>query len=224
MKESSKAVMRRLGDSRFARRWFIGDGIDIGAGGDPLSLYAEFFPLMRSLRIWDQPDGDAQVMAGVPDAAFDFVHSSHCLEHLVDPREGLRNWLRILKPGGHLVMLVPDEDLYEQGQFPSTWNGDHKWTFTICKHRSWSKRSINILDMVREAAPTVQCLKIELLDSSFRYRLPRFDQTMTPVGESAIELVLRRRTVEEIQAGGLKFPPGQISPQAFQLLTGFKLG
>ncbi|MGH1556812.1 hypothetical protein ACRAWD_01360 [Caulobacter segnis] len=34
-----------------------------------------------------------------------------------DPKEALENWLRILKPGGHLVCLIPDEDLYEQGVF-----------------------------------------------------------------------------------------------------------
>ncbi len=32
MAECSKAVARRLHDSRFATRWFVGDGIDVGAG------------------------------------------------------------------------------------------------------------------------------------------------------------------------------------------------
>ena len=39
---------------------------------------------------------------------------------------------------------VPDEDLYEQGQFPSTYNVDHKWTFTILKTTSWSPCSLNL--------------------------------------------------------------------------------
>jgi hypothetical protein len=42
----------------------------------------------------------------------------------------------VLKPGGHLVCLVPDEDLYEQGMFPSTFNDDHKRTLTIAKKKS----------------------------------------------------------------------------------------
>ena len=33
MHECSKAVARRLHDARFATRWFVGDGIDVGAGG-----------------------------------------------------------------------------------------------------------------------------------------------------------------------------------------------
>jgi hypothetical protein len=36
MYETSKAVMRRLHDNRFATRFLVGDGIDIGAGTDLL--------------------------------------------------------------------------------------------------------------------------------------------------------------------------------------------
>lgn len=194
MHETSKAVMRRLHDSRFATRYFVGSGIDIGAGKDAMGQYKEFFPAMQACRAWDLPDGDAQVLANVPDASFDFVHSSHCLEHMRDPSEALHHWLRVLKPGGHLVAIVPDEDLYEQGVFPSTYNSDHKWTFTISKPASWSPSSVNLTDLLARLSAQAQPLKIETLDASFRYRTggKRFDQTMTPVGECAIEFVLRK--------------------------------
>jgi hypothetical protein len=65
MHETSKAVMRRLHDIRFATRYFVGDGIDIGSGPDPLSQYAEQLPLMRSCRDWDLKDGDAQILASL---------------------------------------------------------------------------------------------------------------------------------------------------------------
>lgn len=195
MHETSKAVMRRLHDSRFLSRYFIGDGIDVGAGEDSLGQYAELFPFMVSCRAWDLADGDAQLLQGVPDASLDFVHSSHCLEHLHDPEEALRNWLRVLRPGGHVVFLVPDEDLYEQGVFPSTFNADHKWTFTLHKDRSWSPRSINVVDLLAKVADAATPLKMELLDATHRLRVqpPRADQTLTPVGECAIEVVLRKR-------------------------------
>ena len=85
MKECSKAIPRRLAHPNFARRYFVGDGIDIGGASDPLALYAGLFPLIRSVRTWDLDDGDAVHMAGVADGSYDFVHSSHCLEHLTDP-------------------------------------------------------------------------------------------------------------------------------------------
>ena len=202
MKELSKSIPRRLREPDFVRRYFVGDGVDIGVKPDPLCLYLEFFPLMRTVRTWDMEDGDAQFMASVADDTFDFVHSSHCLEHLNDPREGLVNWLRIVKPGGYVIVTIPDEDLYEQGLFPSTFNRDHKVTFTLFKHNSWSAKSINVLDMVAGLGPAAQPIKLELLTSSYKFDLPRFDQTSSPVGESAIEIVLRKRLPREIAAGG----------------------
>lgn len=199
MNESSKSIFGRLRDSRYATRYLVGDGIDIGAGNDPLGVYGEFFPLMKSCRGWDWPDGDAQEMATIADASFDFAHSSHCLEHMQDPRVALNNWLRIVKPGGHLVCLVPDEDLYEQGRFPSTFNSDHKHTFTIYKKSSWSSTSINLLTLLSSVAHDVEILKIELLNATFRYHIgqfvgdARFDQTTTAIGECAIEFVLKKR-------------------------------
>lgn len=202
MNEASKAIARRLHDVRFATRYFVGDGIDVGAGEDSIAQYHEFFPGMRSVRAWDMPDGDAQLLAGVPDESFDFVHSSHCLEHMRDPVEALHNWFRVLKPGGHLVCMVPDEDLYEQGQFPSTFNDDHKWTFTLWKARSWSSRSINLFDLLQTLGPSAQPLKAELLDATFRFRMPRADQTLTAVGEAGIEFVIRKRLPPEMAMHG----------------------
>ena len=202
MKECGKSIQRRLGDSNFSRRYFVGDGMDIGGKPDPLILYKELFPLMKSVKTWDWEEGDAQFLEGVANGALDFVHSSHCLEHLVDPKQGLDNWLRVVREGGYLVITVPDEDLYEQGIFPSTFNRDHKWTFTIFKEESWSDRSINLLDMVRELGPSAELVRIEQLSANYRFDLPRFDQTLTPVAECGIELVIRKRPEAEVKVGG----------------------
>ncbi len=202
MKECSKSIQRRLADSNFLRRYFVGNGLDIGGKPDPLSLYKELFPLMNSIRTWDWDDGDAQFLEGIADESLDFVHSSHCLEHLVEPAEGLCNWLRVVREGGFLIITVPDEDLYEQGVFPSTFNRDHKWTFTIFKSKSWSDRSINLLDVVRQLDPAAELVRIEQLSANYRFNLPRFDQTLTPVAECGIEMVIRKRPVAELQAGG----------------------
>lgn len=202
MKECSKSIVRRLGDPNFVRRYFVGRGIDVGGAPDPLVLYTELFFRIESVRTWDLADGDAQLMEGVADASYDFLHSSHCLEHLRDPAEGLRNWLRVVTEGGHVVIIVPDEDMYEQGRFPSSFNADHKWTFTVFKTKSWSPRSINLLDLVRELGPQADLIKLEQLTATYRYELPRFDQTVSPVGECAIECVIRKRPQSEIQDGG----------------------
>lgn len=202
MKECSKSIQRRLADSNFLRKYFVGDGLDIGGKPDPLSLYFELFPLLKSVKTWDWEDGDAQFLKGVSDGSLSFVHSSHCLEHLVDPAEGLRNWLRVVRDDGYIVITVPDEDLYEQGIFPSTFNRDHKWSFTIFKAKSWSDRSLNLLDMVRDLGPAADVIKIEQLSATYRFDLPRFDQTLTPIAECGIEIIIRKRPQTEVDVGG----------------------
>lgn len=223
MKECSKSIMRRLREPNFANRYFVGSGLDVGAGPDPLSLYMELFPRMQGVQIFDKEDGDAKSMDGIENESFDFVHSSHCLEHTSDPAQALTNWFKAVKPGGHLIVMVPDEDLYEQGQFPSTWNGDHKFTFTICKANSWSDKSINMVDLIAGLGEAAEVLKLQKLDESFRYTLPRFDQTMTPIGECGIELVVRKRTPKELAEGGRKPPMGIVNKLESYLLTGFDL-
>lgn len=223
MKETSKSIMRRLHDARFVSRYFIGDGIDIGCGTDPISLYAELFPLMRSLRAWDLHDGDAQYLLDIADNSFDFVHSSHCLEHMQDPAQALNNWFRVLKPDGHLLLLIPDEDLYEMGVFPSTNNSDHKWTFTLWKTHSWSQKSINVIELIKTLGSQAQILKLELLDRHHRYTLPRLDQTLTPVGECAIEIIIRKRPEHERMAQGRMPANGYLSRDDFFVLTGLRV-
>lgn len=204
MNETSKAVVRRLFDSRFANRYFIGDGIDIGSGPDPLGQYGMQFPLMSTMRNWDLMDGDGQYLESLEDECMHFVHSSHCLEHMVDPKVALINWVRVLKPGGHLVITIPEEDMYEQGVFPSTYNDDHKWTFTIHKKASWSKKSINLISLLTSKDfSNTEIIKIEKIDHTYRWHLPRIDQTAYTSAEAAIEFIVRKLTKAEIERKGL---------------------
>ncbi len=221
MKECSKSVMRRLREPNFVNRYFVGSGLDVGGGPDPLSLYRELFPRMRGVQTFDKEDGDAETLDSIADDSMDFVHSSHTLEHMRDPARALTHWFRALKPGGHLIVTVPDEDLYEQGEFPSTWNGDHKHTFTIWKARSWSTHSHNLVELLTALGPAAEIALIQKLDDSFRYTLPRFDQTLTPIAECGIECVVRKRTAAELEAGGRKPPLGVVTRVEAALLTGF---
>jgi SAM-dependent methyltransferase len=121
---------------------------------------------------------------------------------LVGPIEGLRNWVRVVRPGGYVIVTVPDEDLYEQGVFPSIFNCDHRWTFTILKQRSWSKSSLNVVDIISELGECIELVRLEQLSATYRFDLPRYDQTLTPIGECGIEFVIRKRPEAEIAAGG----------------------
>lgn len=63
----------------------------------------------------DKPAGrqyvlEATDMHAIGDARYDFVLSSHVLEHTANPLRALSEWLRVLKSGGLLIMLLPHKD------------------------------------------------------------------------------------------------------------------
>ena len=198
MKELSKSIIRRQRDPNFVTRYFKGSGIDIGGFPDPLSLYTELFPLIKNVQIWDLQDGDAQFMQGVADNLFDFVVSSHCLEHLKNPSEGLANWFRIVKPGGFLIVTIPEEDLYEQGTWPSNKNLDHKFSFTIWKQNSWAPNSLNVIDLLKSLGNQADIRSIRIEDTGYRFNMPIYDQTLTPIAESAIEFIVRKKLQKDL--------------------------
>jgi len=205
MNETSKGLVRRLHDVRFVTRYFVGEGINVGAGQDHLSFYGSLFPLMTGVKEWDVEDGDGMLLESVKDDTYDFLHSSHCLEHLQDPLVALDNWIRVVKPGGHIIFTVPDEDLFEQGVWPSLPAGtDHITSWTIAKTESWAPNSCSLMAMLPHFAHRVTILKVELIDRMYLYDKEPLDQTQLPGGhESAIEVILRKKTYEELLWKGM---------------------
>jgi len=156
MNESAKTYAL-LSDGQ--RNLLHGRGLDIGCGDCPVTATALPF---------DVQHGDANhILDTIKDiGSYDFVFSSHCLEHMHDPEASLKDWWRLVKPGGTMMIAVPDEDLYEQGYWPSIFNGDHKHTFTIAKARSWSPVSINVLDLIQRL-PDVKEFQVKLMDQGY---------------------------------------------------------
>jgi SAM-dependent methyltransferase len=65
------------------------------------------------------------------DASVDTIYSSHMLEHVADYRATIRDWHRVVRPGGFIVCVVPHQFLYEKKRTPpSVWNTDHKRFYT----------------------------------------------------------------------------------------------
>ena len=143
-----------------------GKGIDIGCGPDPIS--PEAYP-------FDTHCGDANHILDFlpPGEKYDFVFSSHCLEHMFDPSSALVDWWSLVKPGGAMILTVPDEDLYEQGYWPSIFNYDHKHTFTIAKQKSWSPVSVNLLELI-QLLPGKDWFTIELMDAGYDHNKKSF--------------------------------------------------
>lgn len=127
MRETSKLNQYRKQSGYDA--YFSGRGIDLGCGDDVLDK--SVFTQIESVLAYDKDQGDANTCQNLDSDKFDFVYSSHCLEHMDNVEVAFRNWLRICKPGGHLIVAVPHEIYYEKNIWPSVFNRDHKSSFRL---------------------------------------------------------------------------------------------
>jgi SAM-dependent methyltransferase len=151
-----------LRSEEFVRRYIRGRIIDIGAGDDLVTPHAEPF---------DIEHGDAnRILEYREPRAYDCVHSSHCLEHMWSPRDALAQWWGLVKPGGHLVVIVPEENLYEQGYWPSLFNPDHKASFRLGGSRGFSPVSNDIRALCAEL-PGGRIVEAEVQSAGYSMRL-----------------------------------------------------
>lgn len=67
---------------------------------------------------------EATDLKDISDEKYDFVLSSHMIEHTANPIKTLKEWLRIIKTDGHLVLVIPHKD----GTF------DHRRPTTSLEH------------------------------------------------------------------------------------------
>jgi SAM-dependent methyltransferase len=106
-----------------------------------------------------------------------------------DVAAALAQWWGLVRPGGHMVIVVPDEDLYEQGAWPSLFNPDHKATFNLRKKASWSPVSHDLEALVR-GLPGALIIEACLQANNYDRRLMRVG--VTPVRRLLIRLAAWR--------------------------------
>ena len=52
---------------------------------------------------------DAVDISLVKNDSYDFCFSSHALEHIANPLKAIKEWLRIVRKNGHIVVIVPEK-------------------------------------------------------------------------------------------------------------------
>lgn len=99
-------------------KFCTGCGLDIGFGGDPIVEHAIRVDLAQPYSGADGPPvqlaGDAHCLQWFNNNTLDFVYSSHLLEDFEATENVIREWLRVLKPGGKLILFCPDEKVYRE--------------------------------------------------------------------------------------------------------------
>ncbi|HZW39724.1 MAG TPA: methyltransferase domain-containing protein [Ignavibacteriaceae bacterium] len=175
--ETTKAKSRRMREG-FYDKYVQGKGLDIGYGGDKL---------VDNEDIWDFEHGDAQFLNGVEDNKYDFVYSSHTLEHMVDAEEAIKNWFRVVKPGGYLLLYIPHRDLYEKKKtLPSRFNKDHKHFFL--PYNDEAPDTIGIETLIKRVLKNYEIIYIKECKEGFESVSPEKHGK----GEFSIEAVIKK--------------------------------
>jgi SAM-dependent methyltransferase len=110
-----------------------GKGLEIGG---PSPFFRTFLPIYECIAsldncvfasdtVWEgrvtetfvyypaKPPGRNYIIDGVdlgrfPDDSYDFVLSCHNLEHIANPVKALKDWIRVTKLGGSIILVLPD--------------------------------------------------------------------------------------------------------------------
>lgn len=84
----------------------VGDGVDVGAGANPLpgSMPVDLGP--SPYHALNLPQNENR-----EDGLWQYVFSSHCLEHIPNAHAALSHWVDRLVPGGCLFLYLPHHDM-----------------------------------------------------------------------------------------------------------------
>lgn len=103
-------------------QYCVGNGLDLGSAGDPVvptaiqvELPDNYCPLLANTYP-PQLRGDACWLYWFNDGVMDFVFSSHLIEDLTPDQQkaALKEWGRVLKSEGYLVILAPERDRWQK--------------------------------------------------------------------------------------------------------------
>lgn len=118
-------------------KYCIGNGVDLGYGGDPITpsviaidQVSGPYTIVGACYHPQNLFGDARDLYWFKDNVLDFVYASHLLEDFEEEEIPaiLKEWLRVLKPGGYLIIYGPDQKEYEKYSYDHgfTPNSSHK--------------------------------------------------------------------------------------------------
>jgi ADP-heptose:LPS heptosyltransferase/predicted SAM-dependent methyltransferase len=106
-----------------------GRGLDLGAGDFKILPHAISVDNMNHAQFGFtvRPDVmcDVSKMDVFGSQSMDWVYSSHTLEHVEDMEIALKEWWRLVKPNGFLILYLPHKDFYPHMGQPGA-NPDHK--------------------------------------------------------------------------------------------------
>ncbi|WP_114792364.1 methyltransferase domain-containing protein [Niabella yanshanensis] len=69
------------------------------------------YEYLKGYEIGNQFITEATALEGIVNNTYDFILSSHSLEHISNPLKALKRWNEVLKPGGSLCLILPNKEV-----------------------------------------------------------------------------------------------------------------
>lgn len=143
-------IRRHAPIAKYYTQFFTGkSGIEIGGPSNIFRRVIPIYPAMSSLdgvnfsrrTTWENDiSGDDYVcfaekhgkqhimeasdLSALENESYDFLLSSNCLEHVANPLKALQEWVRVVKKGGHIFLILPKKED----------NFDHRREITLFEH------------------------------------------------------------------------------------------
>jgi len=103
------------------------------------------------------------------------------------PAEGLKNWFRVVKPGGYLIIYLPHRDLYEKKKYlPSRFNPTHTHFFLIDKDDP--PDTLGMIPLIERTITNYEIIYIKECSEGHTI----LDPLIHSDGEYSIEIVVRK--------------------------------
>lgn len=109
------------------------NGLNVGCGDRSVSPYLIPVDISRQPMIGGHAVATANAILADPnnlpfkEESIDFIIALHVLEHIATPAITLRHWLKLLKPGGGIGLVIPDwryawDSRTDQSAYGHKWN------------------------------------------------------------------------------------------------------
>ena len=185
--ETRKADAQRKA-SGFYDKFMSGYGLDIGFQGSGAAWGNEtVLPTAKGVELGD-PGYDGHNLP-YSSGVFDYVFSSHCLEHVDSPVEAVIEWFRVLKEGGRLVLVVPNAYLYEK----TTNINNRPWPSCPDHRRVFTPAGLLVLIEQTLAPNSYRVVHLTEHDEGYDYTIPGDLAPNYMEARFEIELVLVKR-------------------------------
>lgn len=123
-----------FGSIKYKKYFKNKNGLEIGGPSNILKFEIPIYPVIKnldscnfsSITTWEgnisegnnfnyfknkhgfQFISEATDLHKIADETYDFVIASHCLEHCANPIKAIKEWLRVIKKGAYIFLILPD--------------------------------------------------------------------------------------------------------------------